>query len=106
MNSQFNLKCISLFFVSRCNLRCAHCGYGFAEIARSAELPAAFFVNVLKEAREIGAENINITGGEVFIRNDSFEMIEGAIALGYRVTIESNGLLLNEKYTDRLSLLC
>lgn len=97
------LKIIALSFTNRCNLRCSHCGYDFSNKDKKGELPFSFFVTILEEAKGLGAEMVNITGGEIFTRSDCPDLIEKAVDLGYFVSLESNGTLLNDRHIDRLS---
>lgn len=96
------LKIVAITFTNQCNLQCVHCGHKIGENYRE-ELPASFFLNVLEQAAELGADYVNITGGEIFCRKDCFELIEGAFALGYSIGIESNGTLIKEEQIKRLS---
>lgn len=96
------LDSVSIFFCSRCNLHCIHCGYGFANNTKKDELPVSVFVNALKEAKELGAISVNITGGEIFIRDDCFDLLDQAFDLGYNINIETNGVLLQDKDIEKL----
>lgn len=99
------LDIIALAFTNRCNLSCAHCGYDFKSKNKKQELPTGFFLNILKEAKKLGAKSFNITGGEVFLRNDCLSLVERAVDLGYSVSIESNGTLIKTKHLDCLKSL-
>jgi radical SAM protein with 4Fe4S-binding SPASM domain len=44
-----------------------------------------------------------MTGGEVFVREDCFDLIEGVLDLGLFVSIESNGTLLDREQIGRLA---
>ena len=96
------LRVIAINLTSKCNLKCVHCARNDDEQLKK-ELPASFFVDILKQAITLGGENVNITGGEIFLRKDCFELIEGALRLGYFVGIESNGTLIKEGHIKRLS---
>lgn len=98
------LDFISIFFCSRCNLHCIHCGYGFAKDTQKYELPVASFISALKEAKELGASSVNITGGEIFVRKDCFELLDAAYSLGYNINIETNGVLLTSEDITKLKL--
>jgi radical SAM protein with 4Fe4S-binding SPASM domain len=58
---------------------------------------------VLGEAAELGAEHVKFTGGEPLVRSDLPELVEHAHALGLRVSIETNGLLLRRRLLESLS---
>ncbi len=96
------LGVIAITFTNSCNLSCVHCGREQSPSCHS-EKDAAFFINILKEGRTLGASQVNITGGEIFCRHDCFDLIQGAIELGYFVSIESNGTLIAQQSIDRLS---
>lgn len=95
-------RVIALCFTNRCNLKCKHCGCDPTN-ANPLELPTSFFLGVLKQAKDLGAETVNVSGGEAFVRTDCLEMIEGAIDLGYYVTMESNGTLLKPEDISRFA---
>lgn len=97
------LSILALSFTNRCNLRCTHCGYDFKKRNKASELPFSFFLSVLAEAKGLGAEMINITGGEIFLRPDCMELVDGAVNLGYFVSLESNGTLLTDRDINQLS---
>ena len=96
------LDFVSIFFCSRCNLNCIHCGYGFANKTQRDELPVEYFVNALKDAKDLGATSVNVTGGEIFIRKDCFELLDAAYSLGYNINIETNGVLLKSEDIEKL----
>lgn len=104
-NEMDSLEVLALSFTNRCNLRCVHCGCDFSKIDPVSELPVSFFTGLLKEAKELGAESVNITGGEAFCRPDCLDLVENAVGLGYYVTLESNGTLFEQSHIERLAAL-
>jgi len=96
------LKIVALTFTNQCNLQCTYCGHKVGEKYRE-EMSTSFFIDVLRQASSMGADYVNITGGEIFCRKDCFELIEGAIEMGYSVGIESNGTLISEENIKQLS---
>ena len=97
------LRVIASCFTNQCNLCCQHCGSKNQNKSPEQELAASFLLDVLNQGREMGARQVNLTGGEVFVRPDCFELIEGALDLGYYVSIESNGTLLDRGLIERLA---
>jgi len=97
-----SLEIVAIAFTNRCNLSCSHCGYDFLNRDKRQELPASFFVKVIKDAHDLGAKGVNITGGEIFLRKDCFELIGAAVDLGYFVTLESNGTLMTDADVKKL----
>lgn len=86
--------------LSACNQNCIHCyipehdeiGMKLDDIKR-----------VMREARELGALNVTLTGGEIFVRKDIFDIIAYAKHLHMRVFLMSNGSLLDEEKIKRLA---
>jgi len=98
-----DLRVVTCCFTNQCNLCCQHCGARSSSIPAKDELPSSFFLEVCRQAKDLGAVQFNVTGGEVFVRPDCFDLIEGAIKQGYFVSIESNGTLLDQWHIDRLA---
>lgn len=94
---------LALNLTNRCNLACVHCGCDPRNASQENELPAAFFLEQLAIGQTLGAQQVNITGGEAFVRNDTFELVAGALAMGYFVSMESNGTLLDTSNLDWLA---
>jgi radical SAM protein with 4Fe4S-binding SPASM domain len=85
----------------RCNLRCRHCyrdGDWPPGVMSTEEL-----TGLLDQIAEAGTLWLLLTGGEVFLRRDFFEIYEHARTLGLLVTIFTNGTMVTEKIADRLA---
>jgi radical SAM protein with 4Fe4S-binding SPASM domain len=85
----------------RCNLRCRHCyrdGDWPPGVMSTEEL-----TGLLDQIAEAGTLWLLLTGGEVFLRRDFFEIYEHARKLGLLVTIFTNGTMVTEKIADRLA---
>ncbi len=98
------LTVLALNLTNRCNLSCVHCGRD-ESIARLSELPASFFEGVVNDAIELGLEQVNITGGEIFTRKDALPLIQKIAEKGLFVSIETNGVLLNPNIINELATL-
>jgi MoaA/NifB/PqqE/SkfB family radical SAM enzyme len=103
-NITFN-ECIPLDCIveltSKCNLDCIHC-----YVVKSCDtLPTDFWKSVFLELRDIGCLYLTLTGGEIFLRNDIFEVISFARNLGFCVTLFTNGTLLDEEKIKTLKKL-
>lgn len=92
----------------RCNLRCAHCAVPAEGWVRGREMTTAQVKGVLDafsadfDVTRISA--LAISGGEPALREDLPEVVSHAARLGFRVGLDSNGLLLGRKpeLLDRL----
>lgn len=97
------LKVIAVTYTHTCNLSCVHCGRDESAAKKGVEQPASFFLDAFSQAKELGACQVNITGGEIFCRPDILELIAGAYDLGYFVTLESNGTLITDEHMKALA---
>jgi radical SAM protein with 4Fe4S-binding SPASM domain len=84
----------------RCNLRCLHC-------YRDGEWPKGILdtdevKSVLDQIAEAGTIWLLLTGGEIFLRPDIFEIYDHARKLGMLVTLFTNGTMITERIADRL----
>jgi PqqA peptide cyclase len=81
----------------RCPLHCIYC-YNPVDYARSGpELSTEDWLRVLREARELGAVQLGISGGEPLLRDDVEVMIAEAHRLGYYTNLLTSGVGLTEK---------
>lgn len=101
-------KPVSGFFelTSRCNLRCRMCyvcGIDDHKLLINKELSAARWIELGKEARDAGVLFITLTGGEIFIRKDFWQIYEAFTQMGFIITLFTNASLLNDDMILRLA---
>jgi MoaA/NifB/PqqE/SkfB family radical SAM enzyme len=75
----------------QCHLACAYC-YVHTEAPNAASdstLPAGRVLEVLDEASALGAVDLNLRGGEPFLRRDLPELIVAAAERGYHVDVNT-----------------
>ena len=89
--SLFNVLFVLL---SSCNQNCIHC---YIPEHNEFGLKLNKIKKIVKQARELGALNITLTGGEIFVRKDIFDIISYAKSQHLRVFLMSNASLINEK---------
>ena len=92
---------------SRCNLRCGMCyvrqfGGSRAPVGGK-ELSAAQWLELARQAKESGLLFLLLTGGEVFLRNDFFEIYEPLTRMGFMLTVFTNGALVTASIARRLA---
>ncbi|HVN74821.1 MAG TPA: radical SAM protein [Thermoanaerobaculaceae bacterium] len=90
----------------RCNLACSMCYVREPvcnRLARSSELSAAQWLAVAREATDAGMLFLLLTGGEVLVRPDFFEIYEPLTELGLSITLFTNGTLITEEAASRLA---
>ncbi len=88
-------------FTYKCNLRCAHC-YQKAGPPLQGEMTTEEALSVIEDLAQSGGSNLSISGGEIFLRDDAFHLIEYASSLKLRTLVVSNGYLVTEDTTRTL----
>ncbi|MBE5936066.1 MAG: radical SAM protein [Lachnospiraceae bacterium] len=94
-----NLRSAIIELNSLCNWKCKHCYLGETKCT---SLNKDTIVDIFKELRQLGVYELTLTGGEIFSRNDIFEVIELACNMCFKVNLFSNISLLNSKKINRL----
>jgi len=81
----------------RCPLQCPYCSNPL-DFARShEELSTAEWIEVFRQAREMGAAQLGFSGGEPLVRQDLAELIAVARGLGYYTNLITSGIGLTEE---------
>ena len=83
----------------RCNLNCPGCYAG--EYDQDGGLPFEIIDKILTEGKELGMYFNTMSGGEVFMRKDIFDIWEKHHDVYFQVY--TNGTMINEKVADRLA---
>ena len=88
-----------------CNLRCPMC-YVRLDPVRAAKqgkmMTGKQWLEIARQARDMGALFVTLTGGEPFMHPDFWEIYEGILELGLLPNIFTNGCLINEDVVERL----
>lgn len=91
---------------ARCNYRCVMCYVNQPaghDAVKRAELSAAEWLALGRQARDAGMLNVLLTGGEPLIRNDFLEIYEGFHDLGLVMTLYTNASLVTDTLAERLA---
>jgi len=102
---------IQWHLTEKCNLRCKHC---YQSEAQSDELSFGEVKEVTAEVSDMlrawsndygiqFSPSFNITGGEPFLRDDIFQIIQEIKSSGFDIYILSNGTLIDDKTVSILS---
>lgn len=88
----------------QCNARCLHCDIYRPENLPPDELTAAEWSQVLARLRRwLGpGAPLTVTGGEILLRRDAFEVLERAASLGFAIHLLTNGWLIDDQRAERL----
>ncbi|HEX3046213.1 MAG TPA: radical SAM protein [Bacillota bacterium] len=84
-----------------CNLHCRMCDYPEFYPTHQ-EISLAQIKQLLDETKMMGADLLELSGGEPMMRGDIFEIISYAKSLGFTVFMASNGVLIGPDEAERL----
>ncbi len=90
---------VHLDITYRCNERCVHC---YLDHDDHGEMSTAEIRNVLDQLAEAGTFFLSLSGGEVLMRRDFFEIVEHARSLLFNVKIKTNGVMIREQHARRM----
>jgi len=90
---------VQLDVTYRCNERCIHC---YLDHDDHGEMTTAEIRDLLDELAEAGVFFLTLSGGEVFMRMDFFDIVEYARSLMFCVKIKTNAFMIREKEAERL----
>lgn len=85
-----------------CNLKCRMCdrwrwqAKGNDKFVES-KLTTQKLLEIFKELKVLGTKRVILTGGEVLLRTDISELLEGLNRIGIKPTVYTNGYLFNRK---------
>ncbi|MCX7887455.1 MAG: radical SAM protein [Verrucomicrobiae bacterium] len=88
-----------------CNLRCVHCYSDSHPQAYPGELNTAEAKTVLDDLAGLKVPAVLFSGGEPLLRPDLFELVGYAAGNGLRVTLSTNGTLIDEAVAAELKSL-
>ncbi len=86
----------------RCPLHCVFCYNPVQLTQASSELSTAEWVEVMRQARQLGAAQLGFSGGEPLLRDDLEELVQEAHRLGYYTNLITSGVGLSPERARRL----
>jgi AdoMet-dependent heme synthase len=90
---------VHLDITYRCNERCVHC---YLDHDDHGEMSTAEIKDVLTQLSEAGVFFLTISGGEVLMRRDLFDILEFARGLLFNVKLKTNGVMIREWHAKRI----
>jgi AdoMet-dependent heme synthase len=90
---------VQLDLTYRCNEQCVHC---YLDHDDHGEMTTVEIKQLLKEMAEAGVFILTLSGGEIFMRKDFFEILEYARALTFCIKLKTNAVLIREAQAARL----
>jgi radical SAM protein with 4Fe4S-binding SPASM domain len=93
---------VQLDLTYRCNERCVHC---YLDHHDHGETTTAEIKDLLDQMADAGVFYLTISGGEIMMRRDFFEILEYARLRTFCVKLKTNGILIRKKEADRIKAL-
>lgn len=91
---------VQLDLTYRCNERCVHC---YLDHEDHGEMTTVEIKNVLDQLAAAGVFFLNLSGGEIFMRKDLFEIIEYARKLQFAVKLKTNAVMIRAAKAKRIA---
>lgn len=91
---------VQLDLTYRCNERCVHC---YLDHEDHGEMNTAEIKDVLDQLAAAGVFFLNVSGGEIFMRRDLFEIIEHARKLMFSVKLKTNAVMIRAAKAKRIA---
>ncbi len=96
------LRLVSWEATRRCNLSCKHCRATSENHPYDNEIGTTASLQLLDQIRETGTPIVILTGGEVLLRKDIFEIGAHGTDIGLRMVMATNGTLITEEITQKM----
>jgi AdoMet-dependent heme synthase len=93
---------VQLDLTYRCNERCVHC---YLDHEDHGEMNTQEILTLLDDMAAAGVFFLTLSGGEILMRKDFFEILEHARALMFSVKLKTNAILIREKEAERIRAL-
>ena len=93
-----------LYLTNECNLKCIHC-YRYSGENEKNELSFYEWKEILRKLKDNGIKDISISGGEPFIFDRIYELIDYAVDIGMDVVVLSNGTKIDFEHVSTLKKL-
>jgi radical SAM protein with 4Fe4S-binding SPASM domain len=90
---------VQLDLTYRCNERCIHC---YLDHDDHGELTTSEVKSLLDEMADAGVFYLTLSGGEIFMRRDFFEILEHARARTFCIRLKTNGVMIRRREAERI----
>lgn len=92
----------TVYVENKCHLTCAHCYENPDTHPHDARLSLADYEKVFDDLARLGVLYLSLTGGEIFLRGDLFDIIALARQKRFAVRLYTSGTLIDEARADRI----
>ncbi|MHC4886155.1 MAG: radical SAM protein [Planctomycetota bacterium] len=87
----------------RCNLRCRHCYLCDHHQPPQPEMTLAEITDLFDQLVDLQTLFLTLTGGEFFVREDAYEILDAARARGFVINLFTNGTLIHPEGIERIA---
>ena len=84
-----------------CNERCKHCYVETSDKRQKLTTPEIF--NIIDQLNEMNVADVAFSGGDVFTRPDTLDILQYAVDSNLMVTVFTNGIALTDDMVERMS---
>jgi len=95
-------RSLDLEITNRCNLRCKYCSHFSSAGDVNQDLPKEEWLKFFEELNRCAVMDVTISGGELFVREDIKELIEGIVRNKMRFSVLTNGTLITDEISEFL----
>jgi SynChlorMet cassette radical SAM/SPASM protein ScmE len=88
-------KSLDISLTGKCNLHCEYCFYA-EEMKSRPDLSVEQWRSFFKELGQLAVHDVCLSGGEVFVRPDLWDLVDIVIVNNMRYSILTNGTLIDE----------
>lgn len=92
---------ISLVLTYRCNCNCKYCFVNASKNSKRESLDLSTILNLLEESKDIGVAGVNITGGDPFINDNIYLILQKCIESDIEINVSTKERL-NENQIKQL----
>jgi pyrroloquinoline quinone biosynthesis protein E len=86
----------------RCPLQCPYCSNPLDFAKHEDELSTEQWINIMQQARELGAAQLGFSGGEPLVRQDLETLVAAAREMGYYTNLITSGIGMDESRVTKL----
>lgn len=99
---KYQLHALIAEITHRCPLHCVYCSNPLEMQRRSVELSTEDWIAIFRQAGEMGALQLHLTGGEPLARADLTDLVRAGRAAGLYLNLITSGVGLDERRLDEL----
>ncbi len=99
MNQNYQLTGINIELTTCCPLRCPQC---YCSLEGGRHIPLETAVNAMKQARELGATHVELSGGETMCYPHLYEAVQAASSMGLAPSIAVSGWHFDDTALQKL----